>query len=217
MQYINQDFILLILNCKKYSFKALQQKQTWLLNLPSNIIYFHVIGDPLLNLDYSFNLENKILTVKTEDDYISLPKKVIAAYKAINNKYIFKYIFKTDDDQELKNIHFLPTLMDILIKKQPTIHYGGKLIDVKIPYLSEYYKIHPELPIDLIIKKTKYCNGRFYFLSSDAILSLTNLKNQNLVEKEYLEDYAIGLYLPSFLKVNILNLTTDLYFNDFDF
>lgn len=212
---IQQDYILLIMNCKKYKEKALQQKQGWLKKLPSNIIYFHVIGDPLLDDDegYCFDLVENILYVQTEDDYISLPKKVIVAYKAILDTYQFKYIFKTDDDQNLVNDNFLNTLMNVLNKKEPRVHYGGKIVDVEVPYLSEYYKIHPELPKDIIIQATKYCSGRFYFLSWDVIFSLLSKKVS--IEKEYIEDYAIGLNLSSFLKEDIMNLTTDKYFIDF--
>jgi len=214
---INQPFILLILNCKKYNFKANKQKQTWLLNLPSNIIYFHVIGSKDLNQDFIFDYEQKILYVKTEDDYLSLPKKVLAAYYAINETFIFNYIFKTDDDQNLVNIKFLESVMNVLDKKVPKIHYGGHIVDVINPYLSQYYKIHPELPHDMIIQTTKYCSGRFYFLSNEAVFSLTNYKKKHLIEKELLEDYAIGYNLPGFLKENMLNLTTEKYFIDFIF
>jgi hypothetical protein len=40
---IKQDFILLIFNCEKYRYKALMQKETWLQELPVNIIYYHVL------------------------------------------------------------------------------------------------------------------------------------------------------------------------------
>ena len=39
-----------------------------------------------------FDFNNSILYVKTNDDYVSLPKKVIAAYEAIHETYIYKYI-----------------------------------------------------------------------------------------------------------------------------
>ena len=38
---MEQDYILLIFNCVKYRFKALKQKETWILDLPKNILYFH--------------------------------------------------------------------------------------------------------------------------------------------------------------------------------
>ena len=105
---LSNDFILLILNCEKYKYKAEKQKETWLKYLPDNLLYFHVIGKKIENInennsenEYEIDDENKVLYVNTKDDYNSLPDKVITAYKIINKLYKFKYIFKTDDDQML--------------------------------------------------------------------------------------------------------------------
>jgi hypothetical protein len=205
------DFVLLIFNCKKYRFKAIKQKDTWLKNFEL-MIYFHVIGDPEIDTDYIFDYQEKILFVKVPDDYNSLPKKVIAAYNAINKAYIFKYIFKTDDDQNLNNIQFLNTLQSILLTKTPTIHYAGHIVNVDKPYLSQYHTIHPELPTHLPVLQTRYCSGRFYVLSNLAVQQLiTKTKHIN---DEYLEDYAIGYYLDSSLKTNMLYIQTNKYFTD---
>ena len=42
---ITQDFIMLIMNCKKYYKKAKFQKMTWLKTIPSYLKYYHVIED----------------------------------------------------------------------------------------------------------------------------------------------------------------------------
>ena len=212
MSRIDQKYILLILNCKKYKYKAEKQKQTWLKEISKNILYFHVIGDVDLLEPFLFDVNENILYVKTEDDYNSLPKKVIAAYTAIMDTYMFQYIFKTDDDQNLPRPFFFNTIIHLLENKVPKVHYGGKIIDIQIPHISKYYVFHPELPQNLLIQKTKYCNGRFYLLSWDSVLYLTNKKST--IENEYLEDYAIGFHLPSYLKNNILNIDTDKYFID---
>jgi hypothetical protein len=207
------DFILLIFNCKKYKYKAFKQRNTWLRNF--NIMpYFHVIGDINIETSYQFDHSEKILYVKVLDDYNSLPKKVISAYQAINNEYTFKYIFKTDDDQNLTNIKFLDTVKEILLNKIPTIHYAGYIVNVDKPYLSQYYTIHPELPQNLPVLQTRYCSGRFYILSDLAIQQLISKKED--IEKEYLEDYAIGLNLDKILKTNMLNIQTNKYFTDFE-
>jgi hypothetical protein len=80
--------------------------------------------------------------------------------------------------------------------------------------LSQYNKIHPELPSQLPLYKTKYCSGRFYFLSRSAISNLINKKD--LIEKEYLEDYAIGFNLDDRFKTNILSISTNQYFTDIE-
>jgi hypothetical protein len=97
--------------------------------------------------------------------------------------------------------------------KKMKYHYGGKLINVEIPYMSKYFLFHPELPQDLIIQKTEYCNGRFYFLSKEAVTNVVTKREK--IEKEYLEDYAVGLHLNPFFKKVVLNIDTDLVFNDY--
>jgi hypothetical protein len=213
-----QEYILLIFNCQKYRFKAQKQKDTWLPNIPANLKYFHVIGDPELTNSYQFLIDENILLVKVKDDYNSLPKKVIRAFEAVQNVYQFKYIFKTDDDQQVTNIKFFDTIMSLLNRKyddpEARIHYGGHIVDVKHTYKSQYYRIHAELPQDLLVKSTKYCSGRFYFLSQEAIHFLIE-ENKKLIEAEYLEDYAIGYYFKHIYKTNMLPLDTNKYFIDF--
>jgi len=214
----SQDYILLIFNCYKYRHKAQKQKETWIPLLPSNLLYFHVLGDPNLETDFKFLTNDNILLVKVEDDYNSLPKKVIRAYQAILKTYEFKYIFKTDDDQQVTNIKIFETIISLLDKKyedpDQKIHYGGHIVDVKQTYQSQYFRIHAELPQDLLVKATKYCSGRFYFLSLNAVRFLVEEKKE-LIESEYLEDYAIGYYLSDQYKTRMLPLDTNKYFIDF--
>ncbi len=216
---LEQDYILLILNCVKYRTKALKQKETWLQELPNNLIYFHIIGNPNLTKDYLFDYNNNILYVNCEDDYNSLPKKVINAYSAITKEYQFKYIFKTDDDQNLTNSNFFQTLIKVLninsvnsVNNKLKPHYGGYIVDVKVPYISKYKLIHPELPDNLIINQGKYCSGRFYFLSDEAVTDL--IFKKDLIKAELLEDYAIGTHLSSIFKTNIFFIDTNSYFKD---
>ena len=210
----NQEFILLIMNCKKYTKKAQFQKNTWLKSIPHYLKYYHVIGDENLDSEYKFDDETNTLWVNTRDDYNSLPKKVISSYNAVYNTFQFKYIFKTDDDQMLIKPNFFDTLYNLLNSTKPAPHYGGYIVDVKQPYLSQYNKIHPELPSNLPLYVTKYCSGRFYFLSKSALSNLIN-KRENII-KEYLEDYAIGFNLDSQFKINMLNLTTNNFFTDIE-
>lgn len=208
---IKQDFILLIMNCQNYKNKALRQKQTWLPFLPNNIQYFHVIGDPNLNQSFSINENDNLIIIKTEDDYNHLPKKVINAFNIINSIYDFKFLFKTDDDQLLQTTKFFSLISNTLLGNND-VHYGGFMVLIKEDQISEYYKLHPELPKDLLLKKTTYCNGRFYLLSKPAIQNL--LESKSNIENEYFEDYAIGYYLNQKFKTNYLKLQTSQYFKD---
>jgi len=209
-----QPFIMLIMNCKKYAKKALFQKKTWLPLIPDYIKYYHVIGDETIDNEYLFDNDNKILWVKTGDDYNSLPKKVYASYKAVYETFQFKYLFKTDDDQILVNVKFFDIITTLIKIKEPTPHYGGYVVDVPKPYLSQYNKIHPELPSQLPVLQTKYCSGRFYFLSKEAIINLLG-KKQNII-KEYLEDYAIGYNLDDKFKIGMLSFMTNKFFTDIE-
>jgi len=210
----DQEFILLIMNCEKYREKALKQKNGWLSNLPEYLIYYHVLGNPELENDFEFDDVERILWVKTDDDYNSLPKKVISAYNAVTKTYNYKYIFKTDDDQELTNIKFLDIVVGI-INKQPIgkIHYGGNIVDVKQPYLCEYHRIHPELPKHLPVYPTKYCSGRFYLLSREVTKDL--IRRREFIEDEYLEDYAIGFHMSDSYKTTMIHLASNSFFKDF--
>jgi len=209
---VEQEVIMLIMNCKKYEWKSDIQKNTWLKTIPRFIKYYHVIGNEDLEAEYIFFEEANVLCVKTPDDYNSLPNKVITAFKAINDTFSYKYIFKTDDDQNLTNDNFFEVLYNLLNTKGRPIHYGGHVVEVNTPYLSEYYKIHPELPKELPIQITEYCSGRFYFLSHKAIQNL--LTKRETIIKEFLEDYAIGYNLHKFFKNNILKLNTNKIFVD---
>ena len=209
--------VLLIMNCEKYIFKANYQKETWLSNLP--IPYFHVRGDKQLGKDYVVSLKNRTITVKTGDDYNSLPKKVIAAYQAALEIYPeLKYVFKTDDDQVLHVKSpgaFFSSLITMLEKDATTdsqIHYGGHIVNVRDPHYSMYYKIHPGLPTDLIVHRTRYCSGRFYFLSADALRFL--LEKRHCIEEEYLEDYAVGFHLDDKYKTDMKHIMTPILFKD---
>jgi len=211
---ISQDFILLIMNCRKYESKAAYQRRTWLLELPNFIKYYHVIGDETLDTEYSFDEEKHILTLKIADDYVSLPKKVISAYEAVSQTYTYKYIWKTDDDQFMHSpSKFFHVLKNILLTKKPETHYGGFIVNNSHAYMSEYYIIHPELPKNLPLFPTKYCSGRFYFLSAQAVDYLITKKKY--IQSEYFEDYAIGYYLHDVFKVTMMNIQTHEHFKDF--
>ena len=72
----------------------------------------------------------------------------------------------------------------------------------------------PDFKITLPLLITKYCSGRFYFLSSKAVQYLIT-KRENII-KEYLEDYAIGYNLHEYFKSPILKLSTSKTFADID-
>ena len=208
--------LLLIMNCVKYNYKASKQRESWLKDL--QIPYYHVLGNPELETTYQFNDQERILWVKTPDDYNSLPKKVLSAYAAVQQSFpAVQYIFKTDDDQMLQSNNpnkFFDNINQMLERRMQTakIHYAGNIVDVPKAYLSQYYRIHPELPKELPVYVTKYCSGRFYILSMEAIVYL--ISKRELIFQEYLEDYAMGMHLHNKYKNPMLHLDTDIFFKD---
>jgi len=208
--------LLLIMNCVKYEYKAAKQRETWLKGL--QIPYYHVLGIPELESSYRFDDQERILWVKTPDDYNSLPKKVLSAYAAVQQSFpAIQYIFKTDDDQMLQSNNpnkFFDNINKMLERRMETakIHYSGNIVDVPKAYLSQYYRIHPELPKELPVYVTKYCSGRFYILSMEAVAYL--ITKRELIFQEYLEDYAMGMHLHNRYKNPMVHLDTDIFFKD---
>ena len=211
---IYTDYVLLILNCKAYKFKAELQKELWLNKLPKSIQYFHIVGDKEQcdGDEYYFDFDNHVLYVATDDDYISLPHKMITALKAVNETFEYRYIFKTDDDQMLLQPNFFSRISGQLIDK-PNCHYGGFSIEMKTQ-ICDYNKFHSSLPDNLILRGTIYCNGRFYLLSKEGVEDL--LKKKDKIKKLYIEEHGIGLHLNEDLKQEILHFDSKTVFQRYD-
>ena len=185
-------------------------------DLPSNIQYFHIIGnkDKCKNEDIHIDFEEHIIYSNTLDDYNSLPSKVITTLAGINNKFNFKYIFKTDDDQQLVKKNFFlqfPKLLETKSIQKKKSHYGGFTLNCE-KHISTYYKVHDCLPRDLLLEKTIYANGRFYFLSKESVEHL--ILKKELIEHHYIEDHAIGLYLDHNFKENMFHFDSKKIFYD---
>lgn len=203
---MEQNYILLILNCEKYKHKADLQRQLWVdRELPSNIQYYYVRGDPTLKT-FEFNHADHILYVNCKDDYVSLPQKTIKALDAVEKTFHYKYIFKTDDDQMLVNKTFFQDLIKEI--QEYKYDYGGFALDVKDHYST--YRIE-RVEKKILLKACTYCNGRFYLLSRRAVkhLLLREIDFQDYV----FEDHAVGLSLSDLYKINIKRFKTQ--FEDF--
>lgn len=202
------DIIVVILNCKKYKHKREKQLNSWIKKIPKKLKYFHIIGDENLKEKYKIDKEENIIYVNCKDDYLSLPKKVIIAYQAIEENFDYKYVFKTDDDQNIKE-----EFWDLIINNlNPAINYGGQFVMLKKDTKIEpaYQNMHRELPIDLLLQKTIYCGGRFYLLSRTLVLDLIS-KKELFVDK-IIEDHSVGLLMEKKLQDNALYFNINNYF-----
>lgn len=203
------QYLLVILNCARYAHKANKQRATWLKSV--HIPWVHVIGQPDLETPYRWDFNTQTLVVKAGDDYLSLPAKTIRAYRAAIETFPdLQYVFKTDDDQHMTDSMFFPKLLSVLQRTSP--NYGGNPIHIRTLQSSSYHQFHPELPKNMLVRPGIYCNGRFYLLSRKAIHIL--LSNEQRIEHEMLEDYAIGQWLPNQIKFPILRLDTNAAFID---
>ena len=214
MSKIKQDYILIILNCYKYRQKAQQQINTWLKIIPPELKYFHVIGNKNKCGDKNFLVDtsNNIIYTSTLDDYVSLPLKVITALEAIHHTYDYKCVFKTDDDQVLLQNNFFHRLIKIM--NQNLFDYGGHIVHIKQDHLSRYWQKHPSLPKNYIMKKTWYCNGRFYILSNRSVSLLLNFKE--FFKHGCIEDHLIGWILVNRCNFSgkFLTIKNELVFQD---
>lgn len=208
-QYINYDkVILLIVNCKKYAHKREKQLQSWINDIPKDLKYYHVIGDENLEEDYVFDHLEKIIYVKCKDDYLSLPQKVILSYQAVDENFDYKYIYKTDDDQNIQK-----EIWELLRSNlNESVNYGGQYCQYKKDIITtpDYSKEHPELPSSFKIEKSIFCGGRFYLLSNKNVKDL--LKKKNFFKDRILEDQSVGYIMDDKYKKNGLYFNIDRYF-----
>jgi hypothetical protein len=196
----------MILNCKKYSNRRHMQLDTWLKNITTP--YYHVIGDENIATDFEINEDNRIITVKCRDTYEALPKKTYLGVKACISLFPhLQYILKTDDDMKCNINNLYKTIHDI-----QGYDYGGQLIECDT-YTSDwhYQYVTDEFKIPFVLQATRYCPGRFYFLSKKACDLL--VVNKDWMYKNIFEDYAVG-YIMTHNSLNVLNLDAQSIFYD---
>jgi hypothetical protein len=210
------DYLLLILNCEKYREKAIYQKETWLKHIPSNMNYYHIIGnkEKCNTQDIVIDDEQHIIYCNSLDDYNNIPSKIITTLKGVNAMFQYKYIFKTDDDHIPIKDDFFQTLIDSLKHTQPKVHYGGNIITLKDNHFSQYWKIHNCLPKILYLEPTIYATGAFYLLSKEAVECLITKKEH--FERKYIEDHAVGYFLDPFYKEHVMSIDTARNFIEID-
>ena len=106
----NVNGVILIISCKKYiSTRVLDNKYRLQDNEINGWKIFYVICDKNLNdmynISYEPKLNNNVLTLKGNDDYIHLFEKVVKAQYVIHNLFNVKEgIIKCDDDMLINKI-----------------------------------------------------------------------------------------------------------------
>ena len=203
---IESPFILLILNCKKYNYKRLRQKKDWLDScLPDEFRYFHIQGDPSLNMPYVIDFSDNLITVQCDDGYMSFPKKMALAFKCINETYNYDYVLKTDDDLKLIKKDFFFTMQKYLQKN--TIDYGGKTVIFKKPHRTWQHCTDTN-QTSILLEKTTYCSGHFYFIKKNIIETVL-ARYFHEICKRIIEDHTFGCFISK-ITTNIQKLTIDI-------
>lgn len=209
------SYALIILNCERYADKRQKQCDGWLADPAFPIpLWFHVIGDPTLAVEFALDESAHLLQVQCKDDYMSLPKKTYLAIQAIRTQFPeVQTILKTDDD-----MNCLPTGLHTILGLVSQYDYGGYIIDHR-GGMSDYhfqYVVDPEERQRKIVRRCRYANGRFYFLSRRAADHL--LSQRPLFWDSTFEDNTVGFAVATLAGLKMHRLHVDhQVFTDYDY
>ena len=201
-------YLLLILNCRKYSEKRKRQLEGWLKEFPME--YYHVIGDESVD-KYKFDEDNRVLYVECKDDYMSLCHKTCMMVRAVyESKPEIEYILKTDDDMDCCMNRF-----DEIIGVMKGYDYGGFMINVPEGVYSKYHTLRDDVENKDYIKLygCEYCNGRFYFLSRISMELIVG--NEWIMKSSVYEDNAVG-YVLSKYKIRKIGIPDKYLFSEWE-
>ncbi|NCA22182.1 MAG: hypothetical protein EBS86_13710, partial [Crocinitomicaceae bacterium] len=151
----------------------------------------------------------KILYVKCRDTYECLPMKTYLSICAITDLFPnVQYVLKTDDDMQCNISNFKKMITDI-----EGYDYGGEIVETN-EYNSTYHypNVEPHSRVPFRIKHTKYCPGRFYFLSKPVCEEIKN--NELYFNNHIFEDYAIGYFVTRIPNVKCMNIKAKSIFYD---
>jgi hypothetical protein len=184
------DLIILILSHPRNFEKRNSQRNTWIQDLPSTIIYRFVCGNPDL-IDWTredqLKFENEMLLgdvlifYESIESYRGISKKVLLGLEyavhlrsTMDNVPVMpRFIAKTDDDiyVAVKNVEAL------ISRSKPTEFYAGKVKSKHYAHREEnshWYTSYEEWPSDIQPYPDFAC-GAFYIMSSDAAIKIAKL------------------------------------------
>lgn len=231
--------VILIFSCNKYKETRLKEFKLQKTEYAGWKVFI-IIGNPFLDSDYI--IEDNIITIKCEDSYIHLLKKVVLAFKVILELYnITNGILRCGDDllfNEQKLISFInnTTKLDYM----GNISYRCSNIGMKKDmFMVDYYNSHQDDLLDPMnginfnldeIKKfdirptVTYISGVLIYFSQSACQLLINhlenikwdifKKDNNYGYPYIIEDIGIGYILK---KENITATICPLWTNKMKF
>ena len=165
----------------------------------ANII---VVGNPNFKaFEYTFDAENKVLTVPENDSYEALPQKMASFFLFCGISSLKMPILKVDDNIHCRNIDNLRRdLGDVMLSHD----YGGRVVPPAGPFFSTTFwhlnkctdfKIN-ETP-DGLLNFSSYVGGPCYWLGGMAINALSKMAliHDRFFQTEIYEDRAVGTVL----------------------
>lgn len=187
--------VILVLSCQKYKYTRLKEFKMKKDNYNGwKVVY--ILGD--LTIKNEYNVEDNIITLKCEDSYLHLLKKLVLSIKYLLNTYDIKEgIVRCGDDLYLNE----DNLIKFLVKKNKEDYignnwfeeeYSNPIIDehtpIKIdPFMVNYYKNHTEdfdnplhnlKGINLekynIRPNLPYASGTLYYISKKCCQLIVN-------------------------------------------
>ena len=227
--------VILIFSCNKYLETRLKEFKLSKKNY-SGWKVFIVIGNPLLESEYIIN--DNMLTIKCEDSYIHLTKKVVMAFKIIGQLYtISEGILRCGDDLVFNETK----LNDFLNKKDKTNYMGviacknKKIQKVSEMFMVDYFNKNPNDLLEKLnginytleemqqfneIPRCNYAGGVVVYyskLSCHLLINHLESINWNVFAKDeqfgypyIIEDIGLGFILN---KKNIYPTSYNLYSN----
>ena len=196
---ITVDGIILVISCQKHiptRLKEINLKEDY-----GNWKVINVIGDLFLDCDYK--LEGNLMTIKCEDSYLHLFKKLVLSFKYLSEIFDIKEgILKCNDDlifneNILESFLKSPKKHKINDREYIDIDYIGRTnygfeLGESTEHLINYYKNHPEdldnpqhnlKGVDIakfskyVQKEQKYIYGPLIYFSNKSCKILINHMN----------------------------------------
>ena len=103
----NVDFIFLIVSNS-------DESKGWYNNIPDNTLYIRVVGDESISESYQFNNTKCTLYMKMENSITVLQYNILSVIEAVNQRFDYKYIFKTNYNETMINPKSFGNLLNVL-------------------------------------------------------------------------------------------------------
>ncbi len=214
------EFILMVKTCKKYwktDARQNRMEQKYELERQFGIPCYHYLGDESLTTDWMWDEHDRLLRVRTQDDYLNLCHKVGVMFQAVQDRLIHNRTWHAvkgalfcDDDVEMHNM----ARMVEVAEQNAQLELWGHV--AKTPYRSTHFQQKAEectwiqktvekfptlgqYPIDS--KQGTYCAGGFFYVRKDVIPKL--LRESKLFRPFPSDDEELQSYIKGDKLVNL--------------